>query len=155
CRACLFCVPAVCRRIAVGNYPRAVLMRVLLFSNDLMPFGTLPTSGGGLRAWQLYQGLQLHGIQVVASMPKFPFLAQKNYCQIPEAQREVLWDLGGQDEVYRRVKPDAVLYTSNWDHYDLTSRPNVPLIIDLHGPRYLETKMWERTISTERKVKVF
>ncbi len=130
-------------------------MRVLLFSNDLMPFGDLPTSGGGLRCWQLMKGLEAHGIEVLASMPGFTYLAEKHYDKIPEAQRELLWRWETQEEILKRTKPDAVLYASNWDHYGLSKKPDCPLIIDLHGSRLIETSMWDDPVDTDRKVKIF
>ncbi|MCB0323552.1 MAG: glycosyltransferase family 4 protein [Bdellovibrionales bacterium] len=130
-------------------------MRVLLFSNDLMPFGELPTSGGGLRCWQLMKGLQAHGIEVLASMPGFTYLAEKHRAQIPEEQRELLWRWETQDEILKRTKPDAVLFASNWDHYGLSKKPDVPLIIDLHGSRLIETSMWDCPVDTDRKVRIF
>ena len=119
-----------------------------------MPFGNLPTSGGGLRAFQLYQGLKSQGVEVVASMPGFTYLAERHYAEIPAEQRETLWSFGTQDEVFARVKPDAVLFTSNWDHFDIKRKLTVPLIIDLHGSRLIETSMWDRPVSTERKVSI-
>ncbi len=129
-------------------------MKVLLFSNDLMPFGELPTSGGGLRCWQLMKGLQSQGIEVHASMPGFTYLAEKYRDQIPEEQSALLWQWETQNDIYRRVKPDAVLFASNWDHFGLTVDIDVPLIIDLHGSRLIETSMWNEPVDTDRKVQV-
>lgn len=130
-------------------------MKVLLFSNDLMPFGNLPTSGGGLRCYQLMKGLEAHGIEVIASMPGFTYLAEKHMSEIPEEQRRLLWRWETQDEIYRREKPDAVLFASNWDHFNLSVKLDVPLIIDLHGSRLIETTMWGNPCDTEKKVKTF
>lgn len=130
-------------------------MKVLLFANDIMPFGSLPTSGGGLRCFQLMRGLEHHGIEVVASMPGFTYLADKYYDRIPPEQKSLLWKHETQDDLIRSVKPDAVLYASNWDHFALLKKPNVPLIVDLHGSRLIETTMFDRPVSTERKVSVF
>lgn len=129
-------------------------MKVLLFSNDLMPFGELPTSGGGLRCWQLKCGLEARGIEVVSSMPGFTYLTEKYFDKIPAEQREHLWQWGTQDQILKRVKPDAVLFASNWDHFNLGSKPDVPLIVDLHGSRLIETSMWNTPIDTDRKVSV-
>jgi glycosyltransferase involved in cell wall biosynthesis len=130
-------------------------MKVLLFSNDLMPFGELPTSGGGLRCWQLKKGLEAHGIEVHSSMPGFTYLAEKHFAEIPEPQRELLWRWETQDEIFARVKPDAVLYASNWDHFNLTRPISVPLIVDLHGSRLIETAMWNNRAPSDKKVMVF
>lgn len=128
-------------------------MKVLLFSNDLMPFGTLPTSGGGLRCYQLMRGLEAHGVEVIASMPGFTYLAEKHFAQIPEEQREWLWRWETQDDLLRRAKPDAVMFASNWDHFNLTRPFDVPLIVDLHGSRLIETSMWNAPADTDKKVR--
>ncbi len=129
-------------------------MKVLLFSNDLMPFSNLPTSGGGLRCFQLMRGLESHGIEVIASMPAFTYLTESNLSKIPPEQKEYLWHFGEQDEIYKRVNPDAVLFASNWDHFDLRGKISVPLIIDLHGSRMIETKLFGNQASSEKKVSV-
>lgn len=130
-------------------------MRVLLFANDLMPFAGLPTSGGGLRCYQLMSSLESHGIEVIASMPGFTYLAEKFADKIQPAQKKLLWKYETQDDILAEVRPDAVIFSSNWDHYNLTRKPKVPLIIDLHGSRLVETSMWGNPISSERKVRVF
>lgn len=139
----------------VSVYFLCFVMKVLLFSNDLMPFADLPTSGGGMRCYQLLRGLEAQGIEVVSSMPGFTYLAEKHFSKIPEEQKAYLWRWETQDEIYRRVKPDAVIYSSNWDHYGLSRKPDVPLIIDLHGSRLIETTMWNSPVSTDRKVAIF
>ncbi|HMO17200.1 MAG TPA: glycosyltransferase family 4 protein [Oligoflexia bacterium] len=130
-------------------------MKVLLFSNDTMPFGTLPTSGGGLRCWQLYQGLRSQGIEVIASMPAFTFLTQKYFSEIPEEVRANLWEWHTQDDIFERNKPDAVIFASNWDHYNLRKKPDVPLIVDLHGSRLIETALFGDQADCNKKVDVF
>ena len=120
-----------------------------------MPFGSLPTSGGGLRCWHIYQGLKSRGIDVIASMPSFTFLTKKYFNEIPEDIRENLWEWHTQDEIYNRIKPDAVIYSSNWDHYNLSKKPNVPLIIDLHGSRLIETSLWGETPDINKKLDTF
>jgi glycosyltransferase involved in cell wall biosynthesis len=129
-------------------------MRVLLFANDLMPFGSLPTSGGGLRCYQLMKGLQAHGVEVLASMPGFTYLAEQYADAIPEPQKELLWRWETQDEILRRVSPDVVLFASNWDHFGLTSNVDVPLVFDLHGSRLIETTMFGDPVSVDRKVNI-
>lgn len=129
-------------------------MKVLLFSNDLMPFGELPTSGGGLRCWQIKCGLESRGIEVVSSMPGFTYLTEKYFDKIPPEQREHLWQWGTQDQILKRVNPDAVIFASNWDHFNLSDRIDVPLIVDLHGSRLIETTMWNAPVDTDRKVSI-
>lgn len=130
-------------------------MRVLLFSNDLMPFPGLPTSGGGLRAYQIMRGLQAHGIEVLPSMPGSTFLAEKYRETISEEHRELFWRGDTQDDLVWRLKPDAIIFSSNWDHYSLSRKPDVPLIIDLHGSRLIENALWNSPIDRDRKVQIF
>lgn len=120
-----------------------------------MPFPGLPTSGGGLRCWQLYQGLKSQGVEVIASMPSFTYLTEKYFDLIPEEQKQWLWNWPTQEELLRKAKPDAVLYASNWDHFGLRKKPDCPLIIDLHGSRLIETSMWNQPIDRDKKVEVF
>ena len=119
-----------------------------------MPFPGLPTSGGGLRCWQLYQGLRSHGIEVIASMPAFTYLTEKYFDLIPEEQKEWLWNWPTQEELLRKANPDAVVFASNWDHYGLRKKPDCPLIIDLHGSRLIETSMWNQPIDRDKKVEI-
>ena len=119
------------------------MQRVLLFANDLMPFGALPTSGGGLRCWQLYQGLISRGYDVTVSMPSFTYLTEKHYSSIPEPEKRLLWNWDTQDRILANTQPDAVLFASNWDHYNLSEGSfDIPLIVDLHGSRLIETTMF-------------
>lgn len=120
-----------------------------------MPFGSLPTSGGGLRCWQIYQGLKSAGFEVIASMPAFTYLTTKYFDEIPEDVREYLWEWHTQDTILNKVKPDVVIYSSNWDHYNLSRKPDVPLVIDLHGSRLIETSLWGHPADTNKKVDVF
>ncbi|MBP9837306.1 MAG: glycosyltransferase family 4 protein [Proteobacteria bacterium] len=129
-------------------------MKVILFSNDLMPFGNLPTSGGGLRCYQIMKGLESQGIEVIASMPGFTYLAEKFFKEIPEQQKEWLWRWETQDELLVKSQADAVIFSSNWDHYNLNRPFNIPLIIDLHGSRLIETTMWNAPVSTDKKVQI-
>lgn len=129
-------------------------MKVLLFSNDLLPYPGLPTSGGGLRCYQLQKGLESRGIEVVVSMPGFTYLAEKYSSTIPDELKAFFWTYETQDKLLREVKPDAVIFASNWDHYNLQTKPACPLIIDLHGSRLIETALWGTPVSPERKVQV-
>ena len=128
--------------------------KVLLFCNDLMPFKGLPTSGGGLRCWQIYQGLKSQGVEVIASMPAFTYLVEKFYDKIPQEQKDWLWNWHTQEELLSKAKADAVIFASNWDHYGLSKKPDCPLIIDLHGSRFIETSMWNQAVDTDKKVEV-
>ena len=119
-----------------------------------MPFKGLPTSGGGLRCWQIYNGLKSQGIEVIASMPAFTYLVKKYLDQISDEQKSWFWNWHTQEELLKRANPDAAIFASNWDHYGLSKKPDCPLVIDLHGSRFIETSMWNEAVDTDKKVEV-
>lgn len=114
-------------------------MRILVFCSDLLPYPGLPTTGGGLRCWQLIQSLRGKGHDVIASMPLFTFLARKFADAIPPDVRANAWDHNNQDALVERHRPDAVLLTSSWtvDHLH-GAHPGVLRLLDLNGPLVLE-----------------
>jgi glycosyltransferase involved in cell wall biosynthesis len=97
------------------------------------------------------RGLEAHGIEVLPSMPGSTFLAEKYRDVISPEHRELFWRGDTQDHLLSRLKPDAVIFSSNWDHYALTEKPDVPLIIDLHGSRLIENELWNVPVDRDRK----
>ena len=47
-----------------------MVKKVLVVSGDVLPLPNYPTSGAGLRAWGIGQGLRSHGFEVVFAMPQ-------------------------------------------------------------------------------------
>lgn len=113
-------------------------MKILAFCSDLLPFPGLPTSGGGLRCWQLIESLRQRGHEVVISMPVFTFLAKQFADAIPVEIRADAWDAVNQDELVERHRPDAVLFSSTWIVDRLAREHDCLMLYDLHGPQLLE-----------------
>ncbi|MDQ7784052.1 MAG: glycosyltransferase family 4 protein [Desulfomonilaceae bacterium] len=111
--------------------------KILVFCSDVVPLKGLATSGGGLRSWQIVQGLESKGFEVVYSMPWNRFLRRTYSDAIPEQAKSRLWTDSNQDELIERERPDVIVCvkpaTKKWrkDH-------EIPLVIDFHGPDLIE-----------------
>jgi glycosyltransferase involved in cell wall biosynthesis len=117
--------------------------RVLVFANDLLPLDGLPTSGGGLRSWQIIQGLAGRGFDVTYRMPLERHLTRGHEDVVLRCYRDLLWTAETQEAILDEVHPDVVVFL-NPDQCHLVRRCTVPLAVDLHGPRLLETEYMAR-----------
>lgn len=108
--------------------------RVIVVSGDVLPFPGYPTSGAGLRAWGLGQGLRAYGFDVTFAMPEASWRAD-----IPLASEDkpLLWNHSEMEALLRAAKPDAVVF-QHWPCVLLRERLDVPTVIDFHGPHILE-----------------
>jgi glycosyltransferase involved in cell wall biosynthesis len=112
-------------------------MRVLVVSGDVLPLPGYSTSGAGLRAWGLGQGLRANGFDVVFAMPS---LGRRSDVALPELDFELrYWDAdpAKMEALIRQVRVDAVLFC-HWPAVQLRRRLDVPTVIDFHGPHMLE-----------------
>jgi len=129
--------------------------RILVFCSDVLPLKGMATSGGGLRSWQIVQGLAAHGLEVVYSMPETCYLSRTFREHIPQEARENLWTSRNQDEVIQKVKPDVIILTKpalkSWH-----KKYDIPLVIDFHGPDLIEAeqmfKGFEPSIRVQRSI---
>jgi len=108
--------------------------RVIVVSGDVLPLPGYPTSGAGLRAWGLGQGLRAHNFDVTFAMPAASWRADAS---LPPADKPLLWDHFNLESLLRDAKPDAVVF-QHWPCVLLRERLDVPTIIDFHGPHILE-----------------
>jgi glycosyltransferase involved in cell wall biosynthesis len=116
-------------------------MKVLVFSSDILPLPGLPTSGGGLRSWQLIQGLKSVGLEVEYSMPiEDRYLSALYLDKIPEEAKTNAWNKFNQRELVEKIKPDVIVFANpdlNFLPYDI----DIPIACDLHGPRIIEFEL--------------
>ena len=119
-----------------GIGPRA--RRVLVLSGDVLPYPGLPTSGAGLRAWGIANGLAAAGHDVTLLMPAKVLDA----LQVPDERKAELlpWTYIPErcDEAIARWRPD-ILVLQHWWLATHVEAGDLPLVIDLHGPLLLET----------------
>jgi GT2 family glycosyltransferase len=111
--------------------------RVLVISSDILPYPGMPTVGSGLRAWGLGQGLKSRGHEVLFSMPRAALNGREEIAP-PEAV-ELAWQRGKLSTVVRLAGPDVIV-VCNWPLMGMlpTRSLGVPVILDQHGPHYLE-----------------
>lgn len=114
---------------------------ILVFSSDILPLPGLPTSGGGLRSWQIIQGLKANGVPVSFSMPgEDRFLEREYRDRIPEEVRRTSWRYETQDEIVEHFKPSAIVF-ANPDLNCLKKDHGLPILSDMHGPRLIEFEL--------------
>lgn len=111
--------------------------RVLVISSDLLPLDGLPTTGAGLRAWSIGQGLALRGHDVLYSMPRAA--VQGGKYQVTGRTQELLWEVGKLDAVINFAAPDVVV-ACGWSTLSQLKHCAVPVVLDQHGPHLLERK---------------
>lgn len=113
-------------------------MKILVFCCDVLPGPGMPTSGGGLRCWQLIESLRNLGHDVIASTPLFTYLGRRFWRAIDAVTRANSWTVENQDELVERHRPDAILFSSSWIADRLHRDHDCVFIYDLHGPQLLE-----------------
>jgi hypothetical protein len=112
-----------------------VVKKVLVVSGDVLPLPNYPTSGAGLRAWGIGQGLRSHGFEVVFAMPQ---VAVRGDLRALGLSFEVLtWHPLTLERVIGTARPDAVVFC-HWPSVQIRKRLDLPTVIDFHGPHMLE-----------------
>jgi glycosyltransferase involved in cell wall biosynthesis len=107
---------------------------ILVISGDVLPFPGLPTTGAGLRAWGIGEGLRSRGHVVSYAMPKEA--AEKSGYSGTEAH---LIDSSRLELTIQEVKPDILVF-QHWPWVShLTNHVEPYVVIDFHGPLLLET----------------
>lgn len=113
--------------------------KVLVFCSDVVPVCGLATSGGGLRSWQIIQGLLENGYNAIYSVPQDRYLYRSQLGDLPEVVKENSWIAGNQDAIVQKHHPDIIIF-ANPDINYLETEYDIPYIGDLHGPRLIEHK---------------
>lgn len=113
------------------------MKKVLVFCSDVVPVGGVATSGGGLRSWQIVQGLKGRGFDVVYTMPMTSYLRRKYSDNLLPDGQHSLWTASNQREIIRREKPDVVVLTKPGLKF-WSDDIDIPLALDFHGPDLIE-----------------
>ena len=108
--------------------------RVLVISPDVLPLEGLPTTGAGLRAWGIGQGLRSRGFEVVFSMPRAALAA---YPGVPADIAEMAWDERNMPAVVH-ASGAAVVVACGWPLLEQLGECPRPVALDFHGPHLLE-----------------
>ncbi|MDI6783266.1 MAG: glycosyltransferase family 4 protein [bacterium] len=109
--------------------------KILVFTTEMLPGLGYPTAGGGIRAWQIGEGLKSHGYQVIYSLPA---LVVKNKPNLPQEILDTAHSFEKMNEVIDRIQPDLVICIQ-WHSANRLRNPiSVPVVLDLFGLRVLE-----------------
>lgn len=112
-----------------------MVKNVLVVAGDTLPLPGFSTSGAGLRAWGLGEGLRSHGFHVDYSVPA---VALDNGVTVPPLEHELYpWHPQTLERVIREARPDAVVFC-HWPTVQIGKRLDIPTVIDFHGPHILE-----------------
>ncbi|MBT5875209.1 MAG: glycosyltransferase [Candidatus Latescibacteria bacterium] len=101
-----------------------------------LPFGGVPTTGAGLRAWSLGEGLKAQGCDVVYSLP------MDVVAHIPEPPAEITDAAFDYHELDRAIEKQApsVIVLQGWTWANLlTESEDIPVAVDLTGPYLIES----------------
>jgi glycosyltransferase involved in cell wall biosynthesis len=109
------------------------MSRVLVISSDILPLPGWPTTGAGLRAWGLGQGLISRGHEVAYSVPA-PALEGRS---VDAAIQDLAWTMGTLSGVIARSRAEVVI-ACNWPVAANIHNCPVPLVLDQHGSHLLE-----------------
>jgi glycosyltransferase involved in cell wall biosynthesis len=119
--------------------------RVLVVSPDSLPLPGFATTGAGLRAWGLGEGLRSRGHDVTYAMAKSCGEGRA----LPTDPPLVLYGTGRLAEVVERIGPDVVV-CQHWPPLMQIAALDVPIAVDFHGPLMLETVFQGRSVEELR-----
>ena len=115
--------------------------RALVVAGDTLPLPGLPTTGAGLRAWGLGQGLASRGHAVTYLMPEAG-LRHAGAAPDLAAYHTIAYnhlDADALNYQLRELAPDVVVFQHWVSAINLSEKNLIPVVIDFHGPLLLET----------------
>lgn len=130
------------------------MTRVLVLTTEPLPVPGQPTTGAGLRAWGLTQGLRAAGLDASVLMPRdavstYTTEATRNSqlanSQTPNSQDWVgTFEWESLDATVVERAPDVIVL-QHWGIANRLREVDCPLAIDLAGPHLLERRLWGST----------
>lgn len=136
-----FCGPKIS-----GLLSKQVSLRILFFTTDLPPLVGLPSSGTAVRAQGFIDGFTALGHEVIVSPPKTAVEnARRSGCKNAELDKlsKFAFCHLTQTSLVSTIRPDLIL-CGHWPAVLFTTKPTVPLFLDLAGPHLLE-RHFQRT----------
>lgn len=121
--------------LAIAELFAALPKHVMLISPDVLPVGGIPTSGVGLRAWALGQGLADRGHQVHFAMPAAALVGRED--RVPPEIRALAWTPANLQGLVDSLAPDVIV-TVGWPNLTPLARAPMPVACDFTGPHLLE-----------------
>lgn len=107
--------------------------RILLVTSEIPAQLGYPTAGGGLRAWNIAQGLRRRGFEV-------NYALMENVARnrdLPREHTRYLWNPATLEETVLAAAPDVAIFCQ-WDPMSFANRFPCPVVVDLFGLLLLE-----------------
>jgi hypothetical protein len=124
------------------------MARILVISGDILPYPDFPTTGAGLRAWGIAKGLESRGHEVLLAMPR---ASVQKLTHVPKQIESLLYVHKELTSFIQQQHPDVVVLQHWLLANFLDDAPDIPLVIDLHGPLLLETQFQDNPVLEKLK----
>lgn len=115
--------------------------KVLLLTTEPLPYEGRETTGAGLRAWGLMQGLRSSGLEVLAATPEDALKFEISSIEQKQGYRS--FNREYMQELVDDVSPDVLLF-QHWGLFRHLRDARCPIAMDLAGPHLLERYYWSR-----------
>ncbi|MGI8905656.1 MAG: glycosyltransferase family 4 protein [Candidatus Sumerlaeaceae bacterium] len=115
------------------------MSRVLVLTTEPLPLPGTATTGAGLRAWGLAEGLRSAGMDVIIGTPIYG--DDESPAPDPVVSHVRIFRRNAIAKLLDEVHPD-VLVLQHWGMAAEVPELSIPLVLDLAGPHLLERKYW-------------
>ena len=122
------------------------MTHVLLLTTEPLPFRGMITTGAGLRAWGLAEGLRSAGLEVTVAMPQ-EAVEGKSIHDEAFSPKKNLFQRHLLDEFINTTKPDVIVF-QHWGLMIHLKQTPCPVALDLAGPHLLERYYWSGAASS-------
>ncbi len=121
--------------------------RVLVLTTDPVPLANFPSSGAGLRAWGLKEGLKSTGkFDVSLAFAADAIRGNEDSIQLPAGVET--FERKDLSEYIRKQSPDILVF-QHWSLLkECKEEIECPVAIDLTGPHLLERRLWNSSDPT-------
>lgn len=117
------------------------LPSILVLTTEPPPLPGLATTGAGLRAWGLANGLRSAGFErVTLAFAADAVRGREGGTEVVPWVRQV--ERAGLVDLVSELRPDAIVFQHWGMMRDLRRDPGCPVAVDLAGPHLLERRLW-------------
>lgn len=114
------------------------MRKVVVLTTEPLPLPGCATTGAGLRAWGLAEGLRAEGFELVVAAPYYeekPPEPVEGFAHVRHFRRSAIGE-------FLEAEAPEVVVLQHWGMAGEVPELSVPLVIDLAGPHLLERLYW-------------
>ncbi len=116
------------------------MTRVLVLTTEPLPYRGLPTTGAGLRAWGIAEGLRASRLDVTVAMPR-DAVEGKNIEDPSFSPEKNTFSRNKLTEFVNNFSPEVIVF-QHWGLMRELKHAPCPIALDLAGPHLLERYYW-------------